>query len=208
MSTAGHAPSFRTRVLACAGVLLGFLLLYDTTNWLAHIRGTQRCMAMDWEFNIPRITAFIVPYWSIDFMLVLAPLCCVRHSQLRTLLWRLGIILVLSCLVFLVYPCRCGYERTIPDDWTAPLFQILHLFDLPYNQWPSLHVSEALVASAVVLPRMPRAWRPWAALWIALGCAGILFTHQHHLIDFVTGATLGALVLWRVKEQPEPSLRA
>jgi membrane-associated phospholipid phosphatase len=194
-------PALRTRLLACAGVMLAFMLLYGGTNQLAHWRGTTRSMAFEWEFQLPRITAFVIPYWSIDFMLVLAPLFTVRAAQLRTLLWRLGSILVVSCTIFLLYPCRCGYPRTIPDDWTAPLFQILHFFDLPYNQWPSLHVSEALVAAAVILPRLPALWRPWAALWIALGCAGILFTHQHHLIDLLTGAALGMLVLWRVKER-------
>lgn len=202
MDSEPQLPAFRTRLLACTGVMLGFLLLYGATNLLAHLRGVTRSVAFEWELEIPRITAFVVPYWSIDIMLVMAPLFVVRHTQLRTLLWRLGIILVVSCTLFLLYPCRCAYERSIPEDWTVFLFQVLHLFDLPYNQWPSLHVSEAMVAAAVTVPWLTPAWRPWAVLWIALGCVGIMFTHQHHLVDLVTGATLGALVLWKVKEKP------
>ena len=55
MSTPEDSPTLRARLMGCAAVLFGFLILYDATNWLAHVRGTTRCMAFDWEFSIPRI---------------------------------------------------------------------------------------------------------------------------------------------------------
>ena len=192
-------PSRRARVLACAGVAAAFLLCYDLTNWRAHLLGTERCLAFAWELRMPRVTAFVVPYWSIDVLLVTAPLLTVRAMQLRVLLARLAFALVVSCVCFMAWPFRCGHERSIPDDWTAPLFRLLHAFDLPYNQAPSLHVSEAMICAPVVLARLTKRWRPWAAAWLAAGCAGVLFTHQHHLLDLAGGALVGAVALccWR-----------
>ena len=195
-------PGRRARLLACAGVAGSFLLCYDLTNWRAHLLGTERCLAFAWELRLPRVTAFVVPYWSIDILLVAAPLLVLTWRQLHVLLRRLAFALVVSCACFLAWPCRCGHVRSIPDDWTAPLFRLLHAFDLPYNQAPSLHVSEAMICAPVVLARLPKWWRPWAAAWLAAGCAGVLFTHQHHLVDLAGGALVGALALfwWRDAE--------
>jgi membrane-associated phospholipid phosphatase len=185
----------RTRLLACLAIAAGFLLLYDLANWLAHQRNTTRCLAFAWELQIPRLTPFVVPYWSIDILLVAAPLATQLHQQLHTLLRRLAFALLLSCSIFLLWPCRCGFPRSIPDDWTAPLFSLLHTFDLPYNQAPSLHVSEAIIIAPVFLARLPQKWKPWAALWLASGCAATLLTHQHHLADLASGALTGWLAL-------------
>jgi membrane-associated phospholipid phosphatase len=182
-------------LLACLAIAVGFLLLYDATNWLAHHRKTTRCLAFPWEFHIPRLTPFVVPYWSIDILLVAAPLATRHHQQLATLLRRLAFALLLSCSIFLLWPCRCGFPRSIPDDWTAPLFTLLHSLDLPYNQTPSLHVSEAIIIAPVFLARLQRPWKSWATLWLATGCAATLLTHQHHLADLITGALTGWLAL-------------
>ncbi len=188
-------PGMWVRIGWCAGSVAAFLLLYDTTNWLAARSGTTRCLAFDWEYRLPLIPLFAVPYWSIDILMAMAPFFTTRWDQLRTLLVRLAFILVVSCICFLIWPCVCGHTRTIPDNWSAPLFALLHFFDLPYNQAPSLHVSEAIVIAPVYLARVPRRGRPAAVLWLATGCVSILFTHQHHLVDLITGALVGLVAL-------------
>ena len=198
-------PSLGWRVVWCVGVVGAFLLLYDTTNWLALRSGTTRCLAFDWECHLPRISLFVIPYWSIDVLMALVPLFTLRTTQLRILLLRLAFILVISCVCFLLWPCVCGHPREIPDDWSAPLFRLLHWFDLPYNQAPSLHVSEAIVIAPVYLERLPQRNHGVALLWLACGCAGILFTHQHHLIDLLTGVVIGLLALRIVREQHKPA---
>lgn len=205
VSVTPNAPSLRLRIACCVGVVASFLLLYDTTNWLASRSGTTRCLAFDWEFHLPRISWFVVPYWSIDILLAVVSLFTIRIGQLRVLLFRLAFILVVSCICFLLWPCVCGHQRNIPDDWSAPLFRLLHWFDLPYNQAPSLHVSEAIVIAPVCLERLSQGCRRAAILWLACGCAGILFTHQHHLMDLLTGAVIGFLALRIFRERRESS---
>lgn len=204
-SVTPNPPSLRLRVAWCVAVVAGFLLLYETTNWLASRSGTTRCLAFAWELNLPRISWFVVPYWSIDILMVLVALVTIRMGQLRVLLLRLAFILVVSCVCFLLWPCVCGHQREIPDDWSAPLFRLLHWFDLPYNQAPSLHVSEAIVIAPVFLERLSKRYRHAFVLWLASGCVGILFTHQHHLMDLLTGAAMGFLALRIFRERSEPA---
>jgi len=189
-------PPLRLRILSVVLLVLFCLVTYGACNAIAAARGITRCLAMEWEFDLPRLTWFVVPYWSIDVLLALSPLFTVRFDEWRTLLWRLVWAFAISCAVFLIFPARCNYPRTIPDDWTAPLFQLLHLTDLPYNQAPSLHVAEAIIMAPVLLARLPNAAsRAALIVWFILGSLGTVFAYQHHVIDIVTGAAVGFAAL-------------
>lgn len=206
VSVPPNAPALRLRIAWCVAVIGGFLLLYDTTNWLASRSGTTRCLAFDWEFRLPRISWFVIPYWSIDILMALVALFTIRMGQLRVLLVRLAFILVVSCACFLLWPCVCGHQREIPDDWSALLFRLLHWFDMPYNQAPSLHVSEAIVIAPVYLERLSQRYHRATVVWLASGCVGILFTHQHHLMDLLSGAVIGFLAVRIFRERSESTL--
>lgn len=197
----GHIqPPLRLRVISAVLLSLFCLVIYGASNSLAASRGVTRCLALPWEFEIPRITWMVVPYWTIDILLAVSPLFAVRFDEWRTLLHRLFWTFAASCAVFVIFPCRCDYPRTIPGDWTAPLFQLLHATDLPYNQAPSLHVSEAIIIAPVFLARLPHAaLRAGLVVLFVLGSAGTVFTYQHHLTDIITGALLGGLILKLVR---------
>ena len=185
-------PPLPLRIVSAVSLTLFCLVTYGACNASAAARATARCLAMSWEFDVPRLTWFVVPYWTIDVLVALCPLFTRRFDEWRTLLWRMVLAFLISCAVFLVFPCRCDYPRTIPDDWTAPLFQLLHLTDLPYNQAPSLHVAEAIIMAPVLLARLPNAGlRAALVLWFVLGSLGTVLVYQHHVIDIVTGAVVG-----------------
>ena len=199
----GHqCPSFRLRLISAAGFVVFALIAYDLSNWIASLRNITRCLAFPWEFDIPQVNWFVLPYLSIDVMLALSPLCTRRFDEWRALLRRLFWVFTISCAVFLVFPCRCDFPRSIPDDWTGALFRLLHFTDLPFNQAPSLHVSEAIIVAPVLLARLKHVvWRAALVFWIILGSVGTVLVHQHHLADVVTGAVLGCVIIrlipWR-----------
>lgn len=191
-----HCPSLRLRLISAAGFVLFALLIYDTCNWFASWRGVTRCVAFGWELEIPRVNWFVVPYWTIDILLALSPLFTRRFDEWRALLRRLFWAFIISCAIFLVWPCRCEFPRSIPDDWTAPLFRLLHFTDLPYNQAPSLHVSEAVIVAPVLLARLPHpGLRAALIVWLVMGSLGTVLVHQHHVVDLVSGAALGLLIV-------------
>jgi hypothetical protein len=201
-------PSLRLRILSAVLLTLFCLVTYGTCNAIAAARGVTQCLAMPWEFSIPRITWFVVPYWSIDVLVALCPLFARRFEEWRTLLWRMVWAFGVSCAVFLIFPFRCYYPRTIPDDWTAPLFQLLHLTDLPYNQAPSLHVAEAIIMAPVLLARLPNATlRASLIVWFILGSLGTVFVYQHHVIDIGTGAVVGFAAIRFIRCRSAPDSR-
>jgi membrane-associated phospholipid phosphatase len=199
----GGAPAFATRLRCAVLITLYAALTYGTTNALAHARGTTTCIALPWEMHLPLVTWLVVPYLLVDCMVALSALWTVSHGQLRNLMRRLFWLFTVGNLIFLVWPLRCDFPRTIPDDWTAPLFHLLHFSDLPYNQAPSLHIAEAVVIAPVYLARWPHpAVRTAFLAVIVLGSAGTVLTYQHHVLDVVTGLIFGLLVLLLLREQP------
>jgi len=177
-------------------------LTYSATNELAHARGVTQCIALPGEMNLPFIGWLVVPYLAVDVMIALCALCATSHRQLRTLLRRVFWVFTIGNLIFLLWPLRCAFPRTIPDDWTGPLYQLLHFADRPYNQAPSLHIAEAIVFAPLYLTRFPHPAARAATLGvIALGSAGTVLTYQHHVLDVVTGLILGWLVMKRVRER-------
>ena len=193
---AHELPPLRIRVISAVLLAVFCLATYDACNYVASLRDPSRCLAADWEFHLPRLTWTVVPYWSIDILIVVAPIIARRFDEWRTLLRRMVWAFTIACLVFLIYPCRCGYERSIPDDWTSWLFQLLHHTDLPFNQAPSLHVCEAIIIGPILLARFRgMAARAIIVLWLTLGSLATMFTYQHHLVDVVSGAVLGFMVV-------------
>jgi membrane-associated phospholipid phosphatase len=194
-------PSFRTRLRCAVAITLFAALTYGATNELAHARGVTQCIALPGEMSLPLVSWLVVPYLAVDVMIALCALCATSHRQLRTLLRRVFWIFAIGNLIFLLWPLRCGFPRTIPDDWTGPLYQLLHLADRPYNQAPSLHIAEALIFAPLYLSRFPHPAAQAATLSvIVLGSAGTVLTYQHHVLDVVTGLILGGLVMKLVRD--------
>lgn len=195
-------PAFRTRFWCALAITLFAAVSYGATNEWSHARGVTRCLALPGELHLPLVSWLVVPYMLIDGLLALAPLFTASRQELRTLMLRLFAAFSMGNIIFLLWPCRCGYPRVIPDDWTAPIFQFLHFTDLPYNQAPSLHIVEALLVAPVYLARLPRpALRAAFLLLLVLGSAGTVLTWQHHLVDVLTGAALGLATMGLIRQR-------
>lgn len=199
---AHEQPPLRLRIISAALLGVFCLATYGACNTIAVWRQPERCLAMAWEYQIPRINWTVVPYWFLDIMVVAAPIIAQRYDEWRTLIRRMVLAFLIACVVFLVFPCRCGYERSIPDDWTAWMFRLLHATDHPYNQAPSLHVCEAIFTAPVLLARFnSRIIRATIVAWFALGALATLLTWQHHLVDVITGAMLGFGIVALVRKR-------
>lgn len=188
--------------------LLVFYLLYTLTNLYSaalyqlnpsHIHN----LALPLERNIPFIPAMIVPYsWSL--LLFCASFFMVRTPQQLILLTRRLILATLfATLIFYLYPARFSFIRPITSDWTQIGYQFLAITDKPFNQFPSLHVSYALLLGISLWRVLPASKAALQALYRAAlvsVCALIIlstvFTYQHHVLDIVGGVGLSGVVLW------------
>ena len=192
----GDVPPLSTRFWNALGISAYAAGIYGVTNAIAAARGTTRCIALPWEHHLPFIGWLVVLYLLVDLLMGCAALFAQSYAQLytfrRRILWAFGI----GNLIFLLLPLQCSFPRTIPDDWTGPLFRFLHFSDLPYNQAPSAHIYEAVLITPLYWTRFraPLARALYLAIVIS-GSAATVLTYQHHVLDVITGLLFGVLFL-------------
>jgi membrane-associated phospholipid phosphatase len=75
-------------------------------------------------------------------------------------------------------------------------------FALEYNMVPSLHVALSVCCVAIFVRRATAFGRVLLWSWAAAIALSTLLTHQHHVIDAVTGWLLGLAVSRSVPEGP------
>lgn len=183
-----------------------FAVLYTLTN--AYSAALFSCcpsrihtLAFTLDTSIAFIPAMIVPYsWSL--ILFIASFFMVRTKrQLSVLTSRLLMVTLLASVFFYIYPARFSFVRPLVTDWTAFGYLFLSVTDKPYNQFPSLHVSYALLLGVSlwhILDGHDRWLRIIYRLMLSLVCALIIistvFTYQHHLLDILGGAILAGVV--------------
>lgn len=174
-----------------------FFATYGFAAWATAQRAHVGALVFDWERMIPFLPWTIVPYWSIDLLYGLSLFTCTDRRELDTHAKRLLTAQIAAVCCFLLFPLTFTFERPMSDGVFGWLFQILGLFDKPFNQAPSLHVA-LLVILWAQYERVIRGkvWRSVLHGWFTLIGVSILTTWQHHFIDIPTGALLGFLCVW------------
>ena len=137
-------------------------------------------MAMAWERAIPLWPWTIVPYWSIDLLYGVSLFLCASRAELNAHAKRLLAVTLLSCLCFLLFPLRFGFERPPLDGVFGRMFDLLMGFDKPFNQAPSLHIGLLLVLWLRYWQHTPPRWLWLLHGWFALIGVSVLTTWQHH----------------------------
>jgi hypothetical protein len=103
-------------------------------------------------------------------------------------------------MCFLLFPLKFAFDRPHVDGPLGVIFNNFRLLDQPFNQFPSLHIALQII----LLPIFARGrWRVPVAIWFALIAASTVLTYQHHLIDLVGGAMLGAMCLQLFREEDQ-----
>lgn len=178
------------------GSLVGvaFFSIYPTLNWITSLRPQQFLPFFAFELGLPFVPQMVWLYLSM-YLLFLWPPFFLAPESLRRLARELISATLLAGLVFLLFPCRLGYDRVLPDDaFYHAVFAGLFVVDHPFNLVPSLHVvySTAIVLalSAVVNTGL----RYFLFLWLALIALATILVHQHHLLDVVSGFLLAVLM--------------
>jgi membrane-associated phospholipid phosphatase len=124
------------------------------------------------------------------------------------LLRRVSLALVISLIIFILWPTKTVRPATVPQDdgMTARLYRNMVLIDEPAaNAAPSLHVSISCLLLWALIRDYPR-WWPAAVAAFAVVCLSTLLTWQHHLLDVGTGILLAMLcALAGPRRSPKPT---
>ncbi|MFA3778431.1 phosphatase PAP2/dual specificity phosphatase family protein [Yersinia sp. 1652 StPb PI] len=175
-----------------------FFISYGQTNHFTASRIGVGSVVYDWEQQIPFLPWTIVPYWSIDLLYGLSLFICTSQQEQTRHALRLVMASLVACLGFLLFPLKFSFIRPVTDGPFGWLFQQLEMFDLPYNQAPSLHIMLAWLLWLRFWPHCKGVFRWLMSGWFALIAVSVLTTWQHHVIDLVTGLAAGVVVSYLV----------
>ena len=191
------AATFKERLVWTLYLGTLFFLLYGSANQFASLNAPHPSIIFGWEHQIPFIDIFIFPYMSSDILFVIALMLPQKRFELRVLSVRIALVILFSCLIFILFPLAFSFEKPNPTHY-GWLFTLLSA-DLPYNQLPSLHIGLALILWDSMRRNIAsKAIKGLLFIWFVLIALSTLFIYQHHFIDLPTGAFIGAVCIYLV----------
>ncbi len=183
--------------LGIANIIL-FLVVYIPTNHFIHATYYQPYFS--WELSIPFLKWMIIPYHSFN-LLFLIPLLLLPKRSIIILSTSAAICTVIAGVSFMLFPSQLGFQRIIPDGFTALLYKYLFTFDNTTNLVPSLHVTYVTLYFMSCVGYLKRKLiKIVFGLISLLIISSTLFTHQHHLLDIVSGIMLALIIFLYVRK--------
>jgi membrane-associated phospholipid phosphatase len=180
-------------------VSLLFAVVYGGADAITARRAHRLRVDLPFEAAIPFVPGLAWIYMSIYLPFLAAPFLLRSRRELDALAAALAVVIVTAGLVFLLLPAELGYPPPpgLGRSAGATVFRIADRLNLEYNLVPSLHVALSAACLAVYARRAAAGGRLLLGAWaLAIG-ASTLLTHQHHLLDIVTGYALAvAAVAW------------
>ena len=180
-----------------------FGLVFAGADRFTAQRTTRVRVHLDAELGIPLVPAFTVVYMSIYLVFLAAPFVLRARREITTLALAQSITISAAGIGFLLIPAKLAYPPPTDAELGAwrPLFQVADRLNLDYNLVPSLHVALTVVCLELYAAHAAGLVRVLLRCWGILVAAATLFTHQHHLIDVLTGYGL-ALAVARLTTKP------
>jgi len=184
-----------------AALTAWFYTVYGATSYVTSVRAMRVDVAFDFERNIPFVGAMLPAYMSIYPLLWLAPFVLRSRPQLLALAAAMAWTIAVAGAVFLLLPAELEFDTpNVPAHWQA-LYGLADTLNLQYNLLPSLHVALSILCVDVYCRRAPTCVRLLFWLWGFAIASSTLLTHQHHLLDVLSGAVLGLvasrMLYWR-----------
>ena len=195
-------PSFASRVWHCVTLSALFLVVYGSCNYLTSLRADVGTWYFAWERRIPFVPAFIVPYLSIDLFFVGAFFVVSTRREMATFSRRLLLAYAVGAGFFLLMPLKFGWARPVAGGVFGELCARFWSADLPFNQFPSLHITLRTLLARLYFRHTAGPVRWATAAWFSLIGFSTVLVYQHHVMDVVGGFGLAWLCFYAVGGGP------
>jgi len=185
-------------------VSLWFLLVFGGADWITAHRSLRIRVHLDAELQIPLVPSFTLAYMSIYASFVAVPFVLRTRREITTLAVSQALAVALAGICFLLIPAQLAYAP--PSDsqlgiWKG-LFNFADRLNLDYNLVPSLHVALSIICIELFAAHATLSGKILLRAWGLLIAASTILTHQHHLLDAMTGYML-ALAMIRIFARPK-----
>lgn len=173
------------------GLSLWFYCIYGATDYLTSQHSRRVRIHLDAELSIPLVPAMALVYAAITPMFWLAPFILRSRAELWALTKTAAILVAIAGVCFVLFPAEAAFPRGSNSDGWGTILEWARLPALRYNMVPSLHVTLTVFLTRLYARHAPTAAVFVLWLWAGLMILSTLLTHQHHLLDVITGFLLG-----------------
>lgn len=175
---------------------LWFALVYGGADWLTGRRSLRVPVHLPFELGLPFVPWAAWAYMSIYGLFLIAPFVLRSRREIGALAAALAAVTGVAGLGFLLLPSELAWPEPYrgaagASGASAAVFRAADAINLRYNLLPSLHVALSVACAGAMAPRARGAGRALLWAWAAAIALSTLLTHQHHLLDVVTGWLLG-----------------
>ena len=145
----------------------------------------------DW---IPLVPWFVSPYISLYLLLLLTAW---RFLKAETRLFNLAALavcidLVVSYIFYIFFQTRIERPIVLGSDISSDILRWIYSIDEPFNAFPSLHTSSAVLCTLLWRKAGSRFWLV-ILIWAAFIVASTVLTKQHYFVDILGGMTVAIL---------------
>ena len=189
----------RSFILWFSVVFIANSLIYFPANSYAAKQTELYRIYANWELAIPLVPWMVLVYISYLGVFIVLAFVIKTTDAYKALGYSLLVTLAVSGAIFVLFPGHLGYSRTDNVPMYGSLFRFLFSIDLPYNLFPSLHVSFAGLCVLAMIHQTDHRWfHRLLKIWFACVCASVVLTHQHHLFDVASALLLTSVIYKQV----------
>lgn len=186
-----------------------FGLVFAGSDWFTAHRAARVRVHLDAELLIPLMPAFTIVYMSIYLPFIAVPFVLRTRREIMRLAVTQAMVIVVAGICFVLIPAELGFSPATGADlgaWRA-LFEFADRLNLDFNLVPSLHVALSIVCLEMFAVHASAIGKILLRAWGLLIAVSTLLTHQHHLVDAITGYLL-ALATVRLVHRAQIKLTA
>lgn len=174
-----------------------FTFGYLAINWFSQQRTFFLDLSFPFEHQIPFVPLFIFGYILVYFSVLLTYLILADWQDWRRAMTSFLLATSVAYLLFLLMPVRMTLRPDLSGmtGIASAVSRFYYLIDLPYNCFPSLHVTYPTLATLL-------AWRHHRiARWVFMAMAiivaiSVVLVKQHYVADVVAGFLNAGICFW------------
>jgi len=174
-----------------------FILVFGGCDFITAHRTLRVPIHFAAELRIPFVPAMTAVYMSIYLLFLAGPFILRTRREFRAVIATLATMTGIAGVGFLLIPGQLAFPPPSAEDlgiW-AGMFHLADRLNLTYNLVPSLHVALSVACVAAFATCAGIGGRMLLWTWAAAIALSTLLTHQHHVIDVVTGWLLASLCM-------------